>query len=401
MNQKNKNCKLLNYKNFYSPEAKNIWFILLSIPFLTITGKAFPGSAPKIQSSYWGSPRAAALGGALSANSDDVDAPWHNPATIGGTYKKSNKNFVHSVGFPLAVVEQNSRYIDFSRTDGTFNSPLAEAIQRTSTNQTIYNRISLVPHLSAGFSSEKGRFFLGYLTDRQMAVTPSAAVANSADAIDQTQHGPIAGFSISDSSHRFYFGFSAASLSRELLSGTFLLSEIADTTTRTTKFKAATNTYSGINHSAGLLWKINAASRTKLALTGQNIGGSTFTTSETNPQTSIDVETINLALSSSVKYGFGFLNYGIEAKDLSHKTKTIQEKLVFNSELTFGNTEGSQATFSIRTGYNHLGGTAGLGMKIGALNTQISQYKEDIGNTNEKVLENRTVGLVIFNLSGE
>ena len=345
--------------------------------------------------SPWPSARGAAMGGALAGLADGADAPYLNPAAIGGLHvRHHHPQTIRLLHFPFlgAAMNENSINLneDINQIGGLSDQALVDRVLDAYEGKRQYGRFSFVPSLT--FS----RISLAYIQDMQLA-----AVKQSTTAIDthyRSTNGPSLGFSITDPDGWFYFGAWGAWLQRKETKGDFQFEQLNDPERRKATIKENSHRYSGFSGSVGMIWRMSDLSLPTLSLVAREVGQTTYTSDDASTSPTV-VEPQNLITAFSISPSIGkqmFYNATIEAFNLLDKDLAIEQKLRVGMELTYGEKYGVRAPMSIRYGYNIAGSSFGIGLNLGLVNLQASIFSQDIGMGNSRFIERR--GVINFSL---
>lgn len=354
----------------------------------TPAAQAQSNAEPTLEETPWATTRPQAMGGALSGLADSIDAPFYNPAGIGGLQQGSSKApFIRQLDFPYAAGVANdstmalNKQLDSSGalSDTSLAAPILDAYQ----GQHQYGRVSVMPNIVMG------RFMMGVIQDTQMAALRTDDTNGLIDTHYRTVSGAGAGFSFTDNEERFSLGVFGTSLTRKVTRGQFTFDEINDPDQRKSAFSANSTTYSGMASHAGLLWRVAKNGAPTLSLSLRDVGNTHYKTSDGSAE-DVVAEDATLGFSVSPRLGkWGILNYTVEGGRLRDKDTSLQKKMRTGLELQLGQTYGSRAPISIQSGYNSAGASYGLQLHIGIISLGAASFAEDIGSNNVRVIERR------------
>lgn len=351
--------------------------------------------------SLWPSARAAGTGGALGALADGMDAPYYNPAGIGGLHlnKKQEKKTARFIGFPYvgAEVGENSISLneEFSSTSGAGNDPMVtQAILDANEGVRQYARFAMVPAFVVS------RFMFGYMYDSQVAALSLGQGTDIVRTRQQTTSGPFAGFSATDPGGHFYIGAFAAGLERTTIDADLTFGQVVDPISRKEALSDAKSSYAGTAANVGMLWQISEKGKPSIALVSRNSGDTVFAAKDAGQEDIVIKENLAMAFSVSPQLGkWGFFNFTIEAEHLNDPEIAVEKKMKAGMELTVGGLFGNESGFGIRSGYNSAGASYGIHANLGLVGVQVSSFAEDIGVENKELIERRYVGIVSVNVA--
>ncbi len=351
----------------------------------------------------WTSARAAGLGGALSGLADGIDAPYYNPAGIGGLHKdkKESGDFLRILYFPFpllgAAINDNSvaLFSQFkSRENATTDPVITKAVLDANAGKRQYARNSVVPAFNMS------RFFLGYVLDNQIAAVPYSDGSGLIQTHQRVSSGPAAGFSATDPNDTLYIGAFATSLSRTEIEGDLAFGDFVDPELRKTALSQNTKHYSGTASTAGMIWRITPkAGNPKLSMVARNIGDTTYKSSDGGEPVVVK-EDLSMAFTLSPRLGkWGYFSWTIEGSKLTDPATAVAKKAKTGLELTFGSLFGSSSIFGLRAGGNSAGASFGAHLNFGLLGFQAASYAEDIGTDNNRVIERRYLAMFGINVA--
>lgn len=338
----------------------------------------------------WVSARAAGMSLAIDPIANGMEAPYYNPATIGGLYDKQNRPAVSQLYFPYLGVALNrsSQSLNKALQDGgdLSDSSVANELLQAYDGEHPYARISLLPAITLY------RVFLGVTYDVRATSTPNGTGNDLLDVAFREQSGPVIGTSWESPKRDFYLGVSAAYLNRKVIDGTFPLATINDIDERKKVFRDSQKKYTAIPVHVGALWTGPYSLRPSVSLTARNVTNTVLQSqTEDIPDDRIP-EDVALGFGLSPNMGkWGMLNIVLQANQLTQNAVANRDKLRFGTELSFGNAFGAESGFALRAGYSAAGASMGLGFNLGIFGLQAASFAEDIGAAGEHVLERRSV----------
>lgn len=343
-----------------------------------------------LDDSPWASARAAAMSRAISPIADGMDAPFYNPAGIGGIQADKSRPFLHELHFPYVSGSVNQDSIglnkDIAEAHDLNDPSVIEQILKARENQRQYGRVSVAPYLT--FS----RFSFGYSYDVQMAAVSPDTTGDQIEVDSRAMSGPSLGFSFADEGRNFSFGLHMSYITLTETKGTFDFATLNDSELRKQAFKDNENTYVGAPIHAGLFWRVAKKWSPTLALVFRNAGNTKFRNNEEQGEdlTMDEDLTLGFGLSPRLKK-WGYLNFTLEGHKLSDNNTSTKKKLRTGLEFQVGKQKGNKADFSIRTGYSDAGLSYGAGFNLGMIALNAASFVEDIGVNNKRVIERRYV----------
>ncbi len=346
----------------------------------------------------WISARAAGMSEAISPVANGQEAPYYNPAAIGGLNYKQAQGAVSGLYFPYlgAAADPSSISLNQKLREGrNLQDPtVAEELLRAYDGDHPYARFSLLPSITFY------RMFIGYVYDVRAASTPTGEGSDGLEVDYRSQSGPMLGFSIASPKRDFYLGISGGFFKRTETQGNYPLATLIEANDRKTAFSANEKSYSGAPLNVGSIYNINARWRPSFSLVAKNLMGTTYRSTDENVDAYKDREELTLGFGLSPNLGkWGMLNLVWEGTDLTRRDRSATEKMRFGSELTFGNGFGSESIFALRLGYRKAGASFGAGFNLGMLGVQFASYAEDIGIEGSSVIERRSMVNIGINIA--
>ncbi len=338
----------------------------------------------------WISARAAGMSEAVDPIANGMEAPYYNPAAIGGLNYKQERPAVSQLYFPYLGIAYNRSSQSLNqalRNGGDLNdSAVANELLQAYDGEHPYARLSLLPALTVY------RVFVALSYDVRAMSTPNGEDPELLDVHYREQSGPMIGTSYASSKRNFYLGISAQYLSRKVIQGSFPLATVNDVDLRRKAFRDSQEKHTGVPVHVGALWSGAYSWRPSVSLVARNITGTILKSDdpEVSTQRMKEDVTLGFALSPNLDK-WGMLNVVLEANQLTQKSIPSKDKLRFGTELTIGNAFGAESGFSVRTGYSFAGISYGLGVNAGMFGLQAASFAEDIGADASRVIERRTV----------
>lgn len=347
------------------------------------------------------SPRAIGLAGAIGPVADDIEAIYFNPAGIGGFgWDGANPPALRKLYFPFAGVAANSNATklnsDFGKEDGARDASIGSAIVDAHSGNRQYGRVSL------GLGAIIKRTAIVPFHDQQMAAIAQGGGTDLVDLRHRSVSGIAWGTSIADpSASAFSIGVGGQYASVEQVEGEFAYLDLVNRDARTDAIKDHTYKFSGHALNVGLLWRFSKEAGTTLSVAARNAGNTRYTAAKPEEYDDLVIkEDLAVGFAMAPKLGrSGRLKWIIEATRLSDDEVTLRKKLKTGLEYLLGGGPGSYATFGVRTGYNSAGISAGLSLNLGILTLEAASQAEDIGLSNDRVIERRNVGAVTVNVA--
>ena len=352
----------------------------------------------RLDDSTWTSARASAMGLAITPVANGMASPYYNPAGIGGLHYKQQRPWISQLQFPYfgAALNKDSLKLNQKLREGgdLEDQAVVDEILASFADKRQYARLSLVPNIVVG------RVFLGYVYDQQVAAVTPDGTGSNIELHSREDSGPILGFSLVSAKREVYLGVTTAYIERKDISGSFTFDELNDPSQRKSNLKENKTTYTAQPIHASLLWQINQDLRPSLALAVRHAGHTKYEPKDESKDTIKTDEDLTLAFSLSPNLGkWGYVNTVVEAGRLTESDTNLSKKLRLGLELTLGNRFGSEAGFSLRSGYNSAGFSYGAGFNLGVIGLNASSFAEDVGIDNQQVIERRFVADFAINVA--
>jgi len=338
----------------------------------------------------WISARAAGMSEAVDPIANGMEAPYYNPAAIGGLHYKQERPAVSQLYFPYLGLAYNRSSQSLNKAlqnGGDLNdSSVANELLQAYDGEHPYARISLLPAITLY------RVFVGVTYDVRAMSTPNDTDSDLLDVNYREQSGPVIGTSYASPKRNFYLGVSAQYLSRRVIQGSFPLATVNDLDSRRKAFRDSQEKYQGLPVHVGGLWTGSYKWRPSVSLVARNISGPTLKSEDDEAAPHRLKEDLTLGLALSPNLGkWGMLNVVLQGNQLTQKSIPSKDKLRFGTELTIGNAFGAESGFSVRTGYSFAGLSYGMGVNLGMFGLQAASFAEDIGADASRVIERRSV----------
>ncbi len=354
----------------------------------------------RLSDSFWVSPRAEGLAGALSLFADGLDAPYYNPAGIGGLEWKSEKSgAVKNIYFPAAggSINEHSQELNqkFSTSGGKDDSAIGQALVDAAGGTRQFGRGSFIT------GAIVGRFAVLPFLDAQ-----GAAVSQGSDGLVsghfRTNSGVVTGISLANAKNTLFLGVSRAFISSTVYKGSVYYHDIIDTSARSKALKDLKTSYSAEVQNYGILWRYPKGVRPSVSGVIRHQGGTEFVSTKSKT----DMSPASYKIAEDVTLGFGIspiidgyllINYGLEGHHLSDKAMALDKKIATGVEFSLIDSK-QKPYLSVRTGYNIAGMTYGFGAAFSMFKVELSSYAEDVGIGNIQYKERRTSGLIAIDI---
>jgi hypothetical protein len=338
----------------------------------------------------WISARAAGMSEAVDPIANGMEAPYYNPAAIGGLHYKQERPAVSQLYFPYLglAFNRSSQSLNQALRNGEDldDSSVANELLQAYNGEHPYARLSLLPAITLY------RMFLGYTYDVRAMSTPHETDSDLLEVNYREQSGPVFGTSFASKNRSFHMGISAQYLTRKVTQGAFPLATVNDASSRRKSFRDSQEKYVGVPVHVGALWTGFYKWRPSVSLVARNVTGPTLQSKDPEAAKHSLKEDVTLGFALSPNIGkWGMLNVVLEGNQLTQKSIPSKDKLRFGTELTFGNAFGAESGFSLRSGYSFAGISYGLGANLGMFGLQAASFVEDIGADASRVLERRSV----------
>jgi len=338
----------------------------------------------------WISARAAGMAEAIDPIANGMEAPYYNPAAIGGLQYKQERPAISHLFFPYLGVAANrsSQSLNKALQEGgnLEDSAIADELLRAYDGDHPYARVSIMPAISFY------RVFLAMSYDVRAASTPNAESPDMMDLNYREQSGPVAGMSFASPKRNFYLGITGSYINRSVIEGSFPLATLNDIESRRKAFRENKKSYLGAPVHVSALWNGISRWRPSVSLVARNITNTVMKSRDEGTRSLKVREDLALGLGLSPNLGKGaMLNLVLQANQLTHITKPTKDKLRIGAELTIGNAFGAEAGMSFRTGYSAAGLSGGIGFNFGMFGLQAASFAEDIGAGDRHVVERRSV----------
>lgn len=383
-----------------APSSHGLWKALVMMVAVFTSAHAAAQTADAEQRSVlsrspWTSARGDAMGGALSTLADESDAPYYNPAGIGGLQPKK-RNFVRTLHFPFFGVGMNENSMGMYKDlwGKTSDPELAQAVLDANAGKPQYGRVSFVPKLGLG------RFLFVYNYDVQMAAVQPTSSSDLIDTHYRVSSGPGVGYSVTTPDEAFSIGAFVNWNTRKETHADIAWADMDDPNRRKSALSGDASTYSAMATNVGFIWKLAKIASPTLAVVARDAADTKYELKSGDGETYLEQQDLTIGFSLSPQLGkWGRLHWLIEGGRLSDDDVSLRKKFRTGLELTFGSRYGGDAALAIRAGYKDAGASYGLGLNIGLIRLEAAQYAEDIGVGNQRVIERRSVGIITINVA--
>jgi len=342
------------------------------------------------------SPRAKAMGGALSGIAEGIDATYYNPAGIGGIGFRESYPRVRQLSFPAAGVSVNNNFssVHSEFTQSAADETLKRGIINAYANQRFYSRLGLFPNVVIG------RTIVGAIADQQFAAVPYGGDSDLVATRFRELQGYGAGFSMTDRDNRLFVGVYYFSLDRRDVVGDFLFRDVELPESREQVFSENSFRYSGNGYHAGLLWRVAHPIHPTFSLVLRNVGHTTYHSKDPNEYDDLRERqdmTFGFTLSPSLS-SWGRIHVTLQADGLDEVNRSIEKKLRLGGELLFFEDD-QRAPFALRAGLNSAGFSYGAHIHLNLISLQYADYAEDVGILNHKVIDRRQEIMAVIDLA--
>jgi hypothetical protein len=371
-------------------------FFAMSAPLYANDLDSEESSRLKLDDAPYVTGRAPGMANALSTLADGADAPYYNPAGIGGYNDgKTSRNFIRQFHFPYAGIAANENstklYNEYKKSDASTNSKAVTTILDHGADKRQYARFSLFPNVVTG------RIIFGPIVDHQVAAVP---VGGSSDLI-HAHYAQTSGFgvgtSMSDNKGTISLGVFAAMMNRKDTEGEFDFQRVINKDERQAELGANSVNSSGRAINAGVNWRISDKHNTRLALVARNLGDTKYVIS--GDDHFLVKQDLTIGFSVSPKLGkWGIWNLILEGGRLSDENTAVNKKIRIGTELLVGVSKGPPL-LGIRAGYNLAGVSYGAHLDIGLVGFQFASSAEDVGIDNDHVVERRNIAIMSINVA--
>lgn len=364
----------------------------------------------------WVSTRASAMGGALSTLSDGYDAPFYNPAGIGGLYlpySSGKMPLIRELNFPYFGASANANakglYDNLHANSGIQDSSIGSALVDAANGKRQYGRASALSNITVS------RMTAAAFSDYQVA-----AVSKGSEKIDlhyRSWSGSGLGTSVGDPKGRVFFGIFSHYSSIKDGEHELTYSQINDSSDRQEAIKSMATRYSGTGTNSGLIIRLSDKANTAIGISVKDLGGTSYNTGNSaskSPadsaeddasETSDELREKTLVIPEDVTLGFSispslgkdhYFTLISEAGRLTDGNIEIKKKVRIGMEISlwgFGNF----ATTALRAGFNAGGASGGLCLNLGLLRMEASTEALDVGQDNRRLIERRYNAIVSIN----
>lgn len=358
------------------------------------------GQEVRLDEAPWADARSQGLSRAIGPIANGIEAPYYNPAGIGGQYRSKDQprpaiTRLTVPHFALGLHDNSSRILQqMSDGKGLQSQGISDEILETQVDKRHYARVSVVPNI------QFYRMFLGYAYDQQFAAVSRNEDASEIDLEMRTSTGLYTGFSLADEFERFIFGVTVGHASRTVTAGTFSFAEIEAPADRRQAFSDHQHRYDGLPIHTGVIWRIRDEWNPSFSLVARDLGGTRYRNRNQELDDLIAEEDLSLGFALSPRLEeWGYVNIVMEGSHLTENDTSLAKKMRMGLELTLGNQFGSEAGLSLQTGLSAAGLSFGCGIQAGILSFHLASYAEDVGIANRRVIERRHMANFAVNVA--
>ncbi len=371
-----------------------LFISLFSSELLAQDGPINFNSRSTFDKAPWVSARAAALSEAVSPFANGQEAPYYNPAAIGGLFAKPSQAAISELYFPYFGAAADASSIAFSQKllkgQNLSDPNVASELIRAADGENPYARISVAPSITVK------RMFLAYSYDVRAASSLHDSESDDIDVDYRTQSGPLLGFSLASSNRMFYLGVTAAYVERSQVQGRFPLANLSSESVEGLQ----ASKYAGSPVHIGTIWHMPFRGRPTMSLVMKNFLNTDYKSKDPELLPYKDMQNTTLGFGLSPNVGsWGMLNWVLEADHLGDSDPNFSKKFRTGAEVTMGDAFGSRAGLAFRVGYRYAGPSFGLGFNLGMLGLQLASTAEDIGVGGARVIERRSVVNFAINIA--
>lgn len=380
---------------------RDLWLIgivLVGMPSVLAQTSEENAKKTLLNEDLWVSPRAAGMAGAVSSVADGVDAPYYNPAGIGGLYwGKTRPPFLRQVIFPSFGAAVNDETKELQKEADEVNAAedlsAGRALVDARAGRRHYGRVSFKQATTMGRS-----IFVPFF-DSQAAAVPRGGGSDLIDIQTRQQTGIGLGLSSSNKRETFHLGWFGYYATREEAQGEITYDEIVSPESRSDALDEITTKYEGFGNNFGMIWRFADAGRPALGLVFRNIGRSAFKPKDKSKDTLYAEQNMVLSFSVSPKVGqTGAFSWVVEVDQLEDNELSVGEKVSTGVELNLGGFA-SRAAFGVRAGYSKAGPSAGLTLNLGLLHIEVASQSDSVGVGNNRVTEQRLSGVIYVDVA--
>lgn len=349
--------------------------------------------------------RAAGMGGALSTLAEGVDAPYYNPAGIGGLDLGNTKQpTVRHLNFPYigaSLNENASKIVRDPKSSASPDESVSDGINNAITGKRQYGRGSAMMNIVVG------HMMLLVSDDTQLAAfkEPSPTDGQGQIAIgyrEQTTTG--LGFSMVNPKETFHLGLFSSYNTRKLFTGSFDYTELDSEPERHEVIASNSKSFHGVSTNLGILWIMSKRLRPALGIVLHDIGNTNYSSGADDAVDPAQEKFIAVKQNATVGFSispqlgrFAIMNFIVEEQDIGNRDVAVNKKFHTGLEFTFFG-HGSEAPIGIRTGYNLAGVSYGLNFNLGLIQVEVASSAQDIGIGNLHVVERRNSAVFSVNL---
>lgn len=361
----------------------------------------------RLDDSLFVSARAAGLGGAMSTLADGIQAPYYNPAAIGGVdVSEKQTSIVRQLYFPYLGAAANSNMnhtANDSSQGGSHDRIVGSGLVNAQAGKNHYGRFSGLASITVQ------RFILVQALDEQFSAqrAEGSTTLTHADFRNRSLSG--LGLSLVGPAEQLYVGAFMYADSQKLMTGDLTDEQMNAATNHYELISKNSATYKGTPLNLGLTWILAKPLRPTLAIVVRDFGGTKYSAGtlpsgapgSSLPANFIMDQDITVGFSISPKFGAsGYWSVLLEAGRLAEYSVALAKKFKASLELSLGGF-GSDALLGLRAGLNSVGLSYGMSLNLGLIQLEYSSQAQDIGVANARVLERRHVAVLSFNVARE
>ncbi len=349
------------------------------------------------------SARAGGMGGAISTIADGAQAPFYNPANIGRLNEgDKGDNLLRLLHFPYAGVSanENARKLnkDFDTQNASESKAVSDSVLAAHAGKRQYARANFLTGLILG------RVGLFQYEDIQIAAVKKRPEENpdSVRTSYRNLQGTGLGFSVANQKQTIHLGAFSSYQYYSAIEQDVPYSSLSTSQGRSDLTKGATR-YEGTTTNVGLTWVMANFGRPTLAVVTKNVAGAYYSLRNDQahpelPKSKKEKEDYTLGFSVSPRLGKqSEIHFIIEGQHLTDTQTALNKKFHTGLELNLLG-HGSDALFSLRSGYNLAGLSYGASLNLALVQFEVSSYAEDVGIANNHLAENRLQAVFSVNV---
>lgn len=381
-------------------------FILFTI------NKAFPNSSdntaiiPPI--SNYLSTRALGMGDAAVAVANDENAIFSNPAGI-GLVNLTQKSIVKVATLPnisystnsytYGLINQNYNYYSYPY------SLIDKAVKDSDKNNFVFSRISVFPTVILGYfqfgiladSYESG--YTTLLQSPQNSSYSSGTYDRTFTEFRRDQEGIVTGLSI-PLAKSFLIGVSARVMQRETKTNTIEANQYGLIPQAKSQAENNINSTNGTAIDLGIIMPFKSALSPKLGLSVLDVGDTTYQAANSSSHNEVEKMNIKagLSLNPTINKYIAAI-FSIEEERINDQRVNDRDKIHGGCELNFGTNSGSNAPFSLRTGYGNQSISAGVSVFLLFAKLEFATYGESVMISNDTIIDRRYIARLTVDLA--